>query len=137
MDQNTQDQVFEPFFSTKKEQGGGLGLAIVHGIVIQNRSFIHIESTVGVGTSVFIHFPLNEPIGVESESIVSGHGHIQKKNKKNILLVDDEEMVRYAVASQLKILGYAVSEACDIETAKNILEQQPIGLILTDIRLGK
>ena len=52
------------------------------------------------------------------------------------MLVDDEDMVRYAVASQLNMLGYSVSEARDIATAKNILEQQPIGLILTDIRLG-
>ena len=132
MDQETQDQVFEPFFSTKKQQGGGLGLAIVHGIVLQNHSYIKIQSSLGVGTQVRIYFPFDVPASSYKRDLAV----TTTSEHKNILLIDDEDMVRYAVASQLKIIGNIVFEATDFQSAKKILERNTIGLILTDIRLG-
>ncbi|MBI5149362.1 MAG: hypothetical protein HZA28_01140 [Candidatus Omnitrophica bacterium] len=49
--------IFEPFFS-KKASGTGLGLAITQGIMEQHKGKIRIESTVGVGTTVVLEFPL-------------------------------------------------------------------------------
>jgi PAS domain S-box-containing protein len=58
MDEATRARVLEPFFTTKAVGiGTGLGLAMVYGLVKQQRGFIDVESVVGVGTSVHLYFP--------------------------------------------------------------------------------
>jgi signal transduction histidine kinase len=52
-------RVFDPFFTTKRD-GTGLGLAICHGIIEQHEGEIHVQSEVGVGTTVSIRLPMGE-----------------------------------------------------------------------------
>ncbi len=52
------DKVFDPFFSTKDVgHGTGLGLYLTHQIVQQHRGTIHVDSTVGEGTTVTLRLP--------------------------------------------------------------------------------
>ena len=57
MDPEVLEHAFEPFFSTKGEQGNGLGLATVHGIVSQIGGRIEVESQVGSGTTFTVLLP--------------------------------------------------------------------------------
>jgi signal transduction histidine kinase len=56
MDQETQEKMFDPFFSTKAT-GRGLGLASVQGFVRTNRGGIQVESRPGEGTRIRILLP--------------------------------------------------------------------------------
>jgi len=69
------EQIFDPFF-TSKDEGSGLGLAVSHQIVQEHGGFVTVESTVGKGTSFFVHVPVGKPV----RPVVNGHAHVNEAN---------------------------------------------------------
>ena len=63
MDASTLRRIYDPFFTTKPQgHGTGLGLSIVRGIIESHRGEIHVESVVGVGTTLRIRLPIQASI---------------------------------------------------------------------------
>jgi signal transduction histidine kinase len=72
IEEELHDKVFMPFFTTKDvDEGTGLGLAVVHGIVTAHKGTVEVESNVGHGTKFIVYLPLNgdEDPGTETEDI--------------------------------------------------------------------
>lgn len=58
MDENTLRNIFDPFYTTKRNRGGtGLGLSITYGIIKDHNGFIEVDSKVGGGTTFTIKIP--------------------------------------------------------------------------------
>ncbi len=135
MDEETQDKIFEPFFSTKeKDKGTGLGLSTVYGIIKQSGGGVGVYSEPGKGTSFKIYFPrVMEKIGLKKAT----KPHIQSiQGTEAILVVEDYDLVREMVANSLKTLGYSILEAKNGEDALRYFKKerkQSIDLIVTDI----
>ena len=54
-----QEQLFDPFYTTKEEgKGTGLGLSIVYGIIQRHRGEISVKSEPGQGTTFILRLPL-------------------------------------------------------------------------------
>jgi len=132
LDKETQERIFEPFFTTK-EQGTGLGLSMVYGIVKQSGGNIYVYSELGHGTTFKIYLPKVIHAGYSAQQ--SSIDRAEKPGSGTILLLEDEEAVRRVTRKMLEISGYTVLEASNGREAIDISEkhQGHIDLLLTDI----
>ncbi|HEX2731865.1 MAG TPA: response regulator [Polyangiaceae bacterium] len=133
MDVETQRRVFEPFFTTKgREEGTGLGLATVYGIVRQSSGHIELDSAPGRGTEFRVFLPrINEAIQTLPPP---SQAPAVTPDSVRVLLVDDEPLVRHAFRRTLKRLGYSVVGAASAREAIEYLNRDPhIDLIITDV----
>lgn len=125
------EQVFNPFYTTKpKEEGTGLGLSVVHGIVMDHKGQIRVDSQPDRGTDFKIHFPmLIDAAKTEAVSEKpSPHGH------EHILVVDDEKSVVDTTRKLLEGLGYTVTGTTNSRKALEVFSANPAGfdLVITD-----
>jgi CheY-like chemotaxis protein len=133
MNAETRERVFEPFFTTR-EEGTGLGLATVYGIVKQHGGNVWVESEPGRGTTFRCHFPANEDGTVEAEAeaevVPAAEG-----SGETIMVVEDEAAVRNLAVDLLERHGYSVFSAKDGEDCLAFLEgyDGPLDLVLTDV----
>jgi signal transduction histidine kinase/ActR/RegA family two-component response regulator len=135
MDPRTAARAFEPFFTTKpRGLGTGLGLASVHGIVLQHGGRAHIESSPGAGTSVVLEFPCTDaPIDAPHNRITTLP--IEERGIGNVLVADDDDGTRAVVGRILQRAGYRVHLVPDGMQALRQLQSDPSAydLLVTDV----
>jgi signal transduction histidine kinase len=132
MDKQTLKRAVEPFFTTKGVgKGTGLGLPMVHGLVVQSGGAMQIASQVGVGTCIRLWLPIDRT-GVAVESHLSEVAP-QSNLSYRILVVDDDPLILSSTAAMLEDLGHIVVEAPSGTTGLEILRANAkIDLIVTD-----
>lgn len=135
MTEEIKTRIFEPFYTTKGVgKGTGLGLSTCYGIVAQHGGLIKVDSSPGNGTTFKIFFP-----SVEYDSILPVENDLPTGTMdglENILLVEDERMVREVAACTLRDHGYTVIEASDGSDGLRIAQEKVEGelqLLLTDM----
>jgi len=103
MDPAQIERIFGTFFTTKPVgEGTGLGLSLVHGIVLDHGAALEVESHPGTGTTFSVYLPLadgelpQEPL---PQTAPRGNG-------ETILVVDDEESLVRLEEEVLAGLGY-------------------------------
>ncbi|MFH1115750.1 MAG: PAS domain S-box protein [Pseudomonadota bacterium] len=134
MEQDVLERIFEPFFSTKKkEQGTGLGLSMVFGIVKGHGGHITCYSEPGLGTTFKIYLPTGKRADIEPDVAATALG--PAFGSETILLVDDEEMIRDLGTKILKQAGYTVLTANNGREALEIYEERgdEISLVILDM----
>jgi PAS domain S-box-containing protein len=136
MEPATLAQAFEPFFTTKPlGKGTGLGLSTVYGIVRQHGGATRAISAPGQGTTVQIWLPRADAIAV-GRTTTARMGPVGGE-AETILLVDDQDAVRAAIARMLRQSGYQVLEAASGALARALAAAHdgPIELVLTELFL--
>jgi len=128
-------KIFDLYFTTK-ENGNGLGLAIVSAIVENHSGCITVDSQLGVGTTFHVYLPASpEIILIESrteEKLYMGEG--------KVLIMDNEEMVREPIRVMLGEIGYEVATANDGSEAIGIYKaaqesQRPFDAVILDLTI--
>jgi CheY-like chemotaxis protein/anti-sigma regulatory factor (Ser/Thr protein kinase) len=128
MSEEVRQRCLEPFFSTKGEQGTGLGLAMVYGIVERHRGKLEIESAPGKGTTFVIRLPLAER--TETKVVAPCEGKTEQP--LNVLVVDDEARVREVISAYLRAEGHAVTTASSGREGIDRFRAEPFDMVVTD-----
>lgn len=127
-------KIFEPFFSTKKEKGTGLGLATVASIVKSLGGAVVVSSKVGAGTSISLYLPhCSRAPGAESTSPAVPERVY--RGTESILVVDDEYPVRNVLVVSLQHLGYTVESAGSGQEALDLYQKRgkKFDLVISDM----
>ncbi len=133
MDAQTQQRIFEPFYTTKLT-GRGLGMSAVLGIIKAHGGSLQLSSSPGDGTTFKAYFPLPASANIVECAPVVDLAHTAKASG-TILLIDDEEGLRIIGSALLKAMGYSIitaengSEGLEIYRTKS----SAIDLILLDL----
>ncbi len=144
IDADVLDRVFDPFFTTKPVGAGtGLGLAVVYGVVSSHDGTVHIDSTVGVGTTVRVDLPLMEPPrGTAATTVASladagDAGPLAPSASGVLLIIEDEPSVRRTLRRLAERAGYEVLEATQGAEALTVWHsrQHDIRAVLSDVRM--
>lgn len=133
MDAWTRQRIFEPFFTTKPEgRGTGLGLATVHGTVVQAGGYIGVKSEVGGGTEFSVYLPA---IHSREEAPASPSKTLSTVSRGIVLLVEDQELVRAFAAITLASEGYKVLEASSAREALDLISKTSpdISILVSDV----
>jgi CheY-like chemotaxis protein len=125
------EHIYDPFFTTKAAgEGTGIGLSVVHGIVVSHGGTITVESQVNHGTTFMLYLPcLPWNIAGEmqaEESLPYGQGQL--------LFVDDEPALVRLGYSVLTQLGYDVTAHTSSVEALAAFQAAPhhFDLVITD-----
>lgn len=131
------EKIFDPYFTTKaQEEGTGLGLAVVHGIVRNFGGDISVYSEIGVGTTFSVFLPVT--MG-ERERMSPENSSPLPRGSETILVVDDDESLTQIYKEILEGLGYRVSLFSNSLDALDTFQRAPYGfdLILTDMTMPR
>ncbi|MEA3267317.1 MAG: PAS domain S-box protein [Candidatus Fermentibacteria bacterium] len=131
--EETKKHMFEPFYSTKGEQGTGLGLSTVQGIVMQHGGFVDVQDVPEGGTVFLVYLPVSEDQGSQGEGTVESI--FLPTGTETILLVEDDQRVRELTLALLKQQGYNVFFAENGHEAIDFFKsfKGRIDLLLTDV----
>jgi nitrogen-specific signal transduction histidine kinase/CheY-like chemotaxis protein len=129
-------RIFDPYFTTKEvDEGTGLGLAVVHGIVESYRGAITVYSEPGSGTTFHVYFPQIDhakevAVTQKVEPLLMG------KNER-ILFIDDEQALVDVGEQILKSLRYEVTIGTSSIEALELFRKQPerFDLVITDMTM--
>lgn len=126
--------IFEPFYTTKKEQlGSGLGLSMVYGFVRQSGGFVDVQSNPGKGAEFSLYIPREIEKNDEQHAYKESN-LVQATYSKFILLVEDEDAVRKLTRRRLEKLGHSVIEASNGYEALELFKRtEGIDIVFSDM----
>ncbi|MFG6455892.1 hybrid sensor histidine kinase/response regulator [Roseateles sp. BYS96W] len=137
MDDATRKRIFEPFFTTKPTgQGTGLGLSVVHGIVVAHQGSIAVDSQPGQGSTFHLYLPaVSSPPVVASEP--RKRDEPVRGNGEHVIYLDDDETVTLVVVGLLARAGYRCSSFTEAAAAIAAVAASPEGvdLFVTDYNM--
>ena len=128
-------RIFEPFYTTKPlEHGTGLGLALVYGITRAHKGDVVCSSTEGKGSTFRLFFPLWKTKNMAPQKTKKEFSPLENTSRTlQILVVDDEAMIRETVQDGLEMIGHEVMTASGGHKALTLLKNHTFDVVILDL----
>ena len=106
MTDDVRKKVFDPFFTTRRPEGTGLGMSIVYSILSRHNGKIEVKSEIGKGSTFTLQLPI--VTRADSTRAIPKTEQESKSNGLHILVVDDEESICDILEKFLSSNGHMV-----------------------------
>lgn len=135
-----QSKIYEPYFSTKPiNKGTGMGLSIIHSIILQMRGHIELISDVNAGAKFIISLPIHKEDDLEevkTKKVESIGSRSDSLKGKRILILDDEEFIAnmhrdYVERNEATAFCYT----SPLLALKDLEKDLSVDMILTDLSM--
>jgi CheY-like chemotaxis protein len=127
MSDEVRNRCLDPFYSTKKRMGTGMGLTMVASTVYRHRGSLKIESEAGNGTRVFVTLPLwKERVAEKAIDLQNVRGNLR------ILVVDDDAWAREAIKAALNASGHTAEAVADGQQGLAKLGTEKFDVVFVD-----
>ncbi len=145
MPDHVRARIFEPLFTTKGDDGTGMGLTVSYGIVQEHDGQMEVRSDLGEGTCFSLRFPPADAAEAAAEATArraieaAAKAETARSSRRAaaILVVDDEPAVCSVTADLLRRRGHTVEEADGGATALRKVAQGTFDLVITDLGMPK
>ncbi|RMG98355.1 MAG: response regulator [Deltaproteobacteria bacterium] len=135
MDERVRARIFDPFFTTKAD-GTGLGMAVVRDITRRYGALVDVDSKPGEGTTITLRFRARSPSDQDDSIGESSRPDASTFEGLEVLLVEDNELVRVGVERMLVGMGCSVEAVGDGQQALSRLEAgASYDLLVTDLHM--
>jgi len=128
MSEEVRVKCLEPFFTTKGDQGTGLGLSVCHGIIRRHGGKMEIDSTPGEGTTCRISLPFSD----DRDACETDQPEVALPNRR-VLYIDDDPRLRHVMSRMLVQLGQFVDIAEGGEKGLLVFQNNQYDLVITDL----
>ncbi len=118
----------DPFFTTKGNEGSGLGLAMVYDQITLSGGTVRLSNRREGGAQVTLRLPFKPAPAVPAKDSTAP-GTL-------VLLVEDTDTIRETVRVMLRDLGHSVIEAASHDEALALVDLPGLGMVLSDINLA-
>lgn len=134
MNEETLRRCMEPFYTTKGEEGTGLGLAMVHSVAERHGAGITISSVLGEGTTIRMTFPL-APVKVTNRPQLEAPA---EWSSQKILVVDDDPILLQVLCEILTRDGHRIVTADSGQAGIDAFSAaqkspEPFAMVITDL----
>ncbi len=128
--ESVREQLFDAFFTTKKEgEGTGLGLYISKNIITEHNGRITVENNVKAGTTFKIYLPLGEEA---EEKDSKSKGQEDDPGLLNILIAEDDLLIQEIIIQKFKIFSCNTVVTTKVEdTVKIVKDKNPDAVVLS------
>jgi len=133
MSEEVKKKIFDPFYTTKGEQGNGLGLSQVYGFIERSHGAIHVYSEVRHGTQLMLYFPRYYGDDLLADDIHNDADLEVYSGSETVLVVDDEPALVNLASEILRNKGYTVFTASSGNEALTILGNESVDVMLSDV----